>query len=68
MKPPYVTDAGGDSAAHAQPESLNTFDSFDDDARPLERAVARAAAQWLVRLADNPTAEDIAACSRWRAA
>lgn len=70
MKPPYVThaDAGGNSAAHAQPESLNAFDSFDDDARPLERAVARAAAQWLVRLADNPTPEDIAACSRWCAA
>ncbi len=40
----------------------------DDDPRPLERAVARAAAEWLVRLADNPTPEDIDACTRWRAA
>ncbi|WP_321878186.1 FecR domain-containing protein [Paraburkholderia bannensis] len=40
----------------------------DDDRRPLERAVARAAAEWLVRLADNPTPEDIDACTRWRAA
>ncbi|WP_322045507.1 FecR domain-containing protein [Paraburkholderia sp. J67] len=42
--------------------------SADDDQRPLERAVARAAAEWLVRLADNPTPEEIDACTRWRAA
>jgi transmembrane sensor len=40
----------------------------DDDQRPLERHVARAAAEWLVRLADNPTPEEIDACTRWRAA
>ncbi|TDV07111.1 FecR domain-containing protein [Paraburkholderia caballeronis] len=39
-----------------------------DDARPLERAVAREAAAWLVRLHDSPTREDLAACERWRAA
>ncbi|MFM0738704.1 FecR domain-containing protein [Paraburkholderia xenovorans] len=39
-----------------------------DDARPLDRAVARAAAGWLVRLHDNPSPEDVLACARWRAA
>ncbi|NIE66417.1 FecR domain-containing protein [Burkholderia sp. Ax-1719] len=45
-----------------------TSHAADDDHRPLERAVARAAAEWLVRLADNPTPEEIDACTRWRAA
>lgn len=39
-----------------------------DDSRPLDRAVARAAAAWLVRLHNAPTPDDIAACARWRAA
>lgn len=39
-----------------------------EDARPLDRAVARAAAGWLVRLHDDATPEDLAACARWRAA
>ncbi|CAG9201049.1 FecR family protein [Paraburkholderia tropica] len=68
MKPPYVSRsaASNDSAAFADAATHAQHD--DDDARPLDRAVAREAAQWLVRLADNPTPDDLAACSRWRAA
>jgi transmembrane sensor len=39
-----------------------------DESRPMERAIARAAATWLVRLHDDATPQDIAACDRWRAA
>lgn len=39
-----------------------------DEARPLERAVAREAAEWLVQLHEGATAADVAACDRWRAA
>jgi transmembrane sensor len=42
--------------------------SASDEPRPLERTVARAAAVWLVRLHEEATAQDIAACDRWRAA
>jgi transmembrane sensor len=35
---------------------------------PLDRAVARAAAAWLVRLREDASPEDIDACARWRAA
>lgn len=35
---------------------------------PLDRAVARAAAAWLVRLRESPSPEDLAACARWCAA
>lgn len=38
------------------------------DAPPLDRAVARQAATWIVRLGENPRPEDLAACARWRAA
>jgi transmembrane sensor len=34
---------------------------------PLDRAVARAAAAWLVRLREDASPEDIDACARWRA-
>lgn len=41
----------------------------DSDARPLERAVARAAAQWLMRLHGGGLSEpELQACERWRAA
>jgi transmembrane sensor len=36
--------------------------------RPLDRAVAREAAAWLVRLREDASAEDLDACARWRAA
>jgi transmembrane sensor len=36
--------------------------------RPLDRAVAREAAAWLVRLREDASPEDIDACARWRAA
>lgn len=40
-----------------------------DDSPPIDRAVAREAARWLVRLqAGEVTDEDMAACERWRAA
>ncbi|MDE1182174.1 FecR domain-containing protein [Paraburkholderia sp.] len=39
-----------------------------DDGRPLDRAIVRAAAAWLVRLQEDATPDDIAACERWRAA
>lgn len=39
-----------------------------DDRRPIDRAIAREAAQWLAVLYDGQTDEDIAACKRWRAA
>ncbi len=39
-----------------------------DESRPLARAVAREAAAWLVRLHEEATPADIAACERWRAA
>ena len=40
-----------------------------DDARPLTRAVAREAAQWLMRLhSGEASSSDEAACQRWRAA
>ncbi|SDR50355.1 FecR family protein [Paraburkholderia fungorum] len=51
------------SARAATDDSDNSNDS-----RPLERAVARAAAGWLVRLHDDATPENLAACARWRAA
>ncbi|OZI36938.1 Fe2+-dicitrate sensor, membrane component [Bordetella genomosp. 10] len=35
-------------------------------ARPLDRAVARAAAAWLVRLREAATPQDIEDCLRWR--
>jgi transmembrane sensor len=39
-----------------------------DESRPLERTVARAAAAWLVRLHEDASPQNIAACNRWRAA
>lgn len=40
-----------------------------NDARPLDRAVVREAAQWLMRLhSGDATASDVEACQRWRAA
>jgi transmembrane sensor len=40
-----------------------------DETRPLEQAVARAAAQWLMRLhSGEASSSDEAACLRWRAA
>ncbi|NIF93324.1 Fe2+-dicitrate sensor, membrane component, partial [Burkholderia sp. Cy-637] len=38
----------------------------DREAPPLDRAVARAAAGWAVRLRERASAEDLAACTRWR--
>ncbi|MGN4223928.1 FecR family protein, partial [Burkholderia gladioli] len=40
----------------------------DREAPPLDRAVARAAAGWAVRLRERASAEDLAACARWREA
>ncbi|WP_186196987.1 FecR domain-containing protein [Burkholderia gladioli] len=40
----------------------------DREAPPLDRAVARAAAGWAVRLRESASAEDLAACARWREA
>lgn len=39
-----------------------------DDRHPIDRAVAREAAQWLASLYEEQTPEDMAACARWRAA
>lgn len=39
-----------------------------DDRRPIDRAVARQAAQWLASLYDEQTPQEIAACARWRSA
>lgn len=39
-----------------------------DEFSPLDRAVARAAAAWLVRLREGASPEDMAACEHWRAA
>jgi len=39
-----------------------------DDRRPIDRAIAREAAQWLASLYDGQSEEDVAACKRWRAA
>ncbi|SAL23649.1 FecR [Caballeronia sordidicola] len=39
-----------------------------DDNRPLDRAVARAAAEWIVHLQEGATPAQHAACLRWRAA
>ncbi|MFC7288990.1 FecR domain-containing protein [Herminiimonas glaciei] len=39
-----------------------------DDSRPIDRAIAREAAQWLASLYDGQSEDDIAACKRWRAA
>jgi transmembrane sensor len=36
--------------------------------RPLDRAVAREAAAWLVRLREDASQQDLDACARWRAA
>ncbi|MNR82271.1 fec operon regulator FecR [compost metagenome] len=45
-----------------------TAASYNDDRRPIDRAIAREAAQWLASLYEDQTPEDVAACSRWRAA
>ncbi|MDN7921521.1 hypothetical protein QZM99_25935, partial [Burkholderia gladioli] len=37
----------------------------DREAPPLDRAVARAAAGWAVRLRERASAEDLAACASW---
>ncbi|MBB4845924.1 transmembrane sensor [Paucibacter oligotrophus] len=43
--------------------------SAEPDARPLDRAVARAAAQWLMRLHGGElSGAELQACERWRAA
>lgn len=39
-----------------------------EDGRPLDRAIARQAAAWLVRLQEDATPVDVAACDAWRAA
>ena len=49
-------------------DDLRSARAAADDSRPLDRAVARAAAGWLVRLHDDATPDDLAACARWRAA
>lgn len=46
-----------------------TVSASYDDARPMDRAVARQAAQWLMRLHEGTvTGADEEACRRWRAA
>jgi transmembrane sensor len=49
-------------------DDLKPARAATDDSHPLDRAVARAAAGWLVRLLDEATPDNIAACDRWRAA
>ena len=39
-----------------------------EEPMPLDRAVARAAAAWVVRLHEGASPEDTVACERWRAA
>jgi len=45
---------------------MSAVPSFDDS-RPLDRAIARAAAEWLVRLHEDAAAEEFVACEQWRA-
>lgn len=52
---------------HAEPVMPATTLNADDQ-RPIDRAIAREAARWLTSLYEGQSAEDIAACKRWRSA
>lgn len=50
-------------------EMSTPMSPVSDDARPLDRAIAREAAQWLMRLHSGEASDnDVLACQRWQVA